>query len=125
MVEVNINEKADVDLPKELLEAGAVGEGPAGLDKPVMPEVISGYVYVEIPITFVFNDPGNRPADVEIVALGKGALLRHSLCVFFPGLAPRASINHSFPFLREALCCAAISANKILSIARLESSGPR
>ena len=48
-------------------------------------------------------------------------LARHSLYVFFPGLAPRASINHSFPFLREALCRAVISANKILSIAGLVS----
>ena len=44
---------------------------------------------------------------------------------FFPGLAPRASINHSFPLLREALCLAAISANKILGIARLDlTTGP-
>ena len=48
-------------------------------------------------------------------------LARHSLYVFFPRLAPRASINHSFPFLREALCRAAISANKILRIAGLVS----
>ncbi len=48
-------------------------------------------------------------------------MARHSLYVFFPGLAPRASIDHSFPFLREALCRAAISANKILKIARLVS----
>ena len=48
--------------------------------------------------------------------LAGAALLR-----FFPRLAPRASINHSFPFLREALCRAAISANKILRIAGLVS----
>ena len=41
-------------------------------------------------------------------------LARRSLYVFFPGLAPRGSINHSFPFLQEALCRGAISANKIL-----------
>ena len=44
-----------------------------------------------------------------------------ALCVFLPGLVPRASINHSFPFLREVLCCAAISKNKILRIVGLVS----
>ena len=44
-----------------------------------------------------------------------------SECVFFAGLTPRVSINHSFPFLREALCCAAISTNNILTVSGIES----
>ena len=65
----------------------------------------------------VNTGPGRQPRE----GIAPCRTPRHSLCVFLPGLAPRASINHSFPFLREALCCAAISTNNILRVSGLVS----
>ena len=62
---------------------------------------------------------GLSPRGEEVSTLIGEAL---ALCVL-PRLTPRASISHSFPFLREALCCAAISTNNILRVSGLNLTG--